>query len=126
MTAKRFLAAGAKVAAWDIDETALASFLDEFPTATAIRCDVGDAVAVADTVQIMMAAMGCIDILVNNAGSVGPTAFIEDITPGDWASTMDINLFSQFLFINAVVPVIKTQKSGAIINMSSVQAVWAC
>jgi NAD(P)-dependent dehydrogenase (short-subunit alcohol dehydrogenase family) len=119
VTAKRFLDAGAKVSICDIDAAALASFVDEFPTATAIRCDVSDAVAVADTVQEMMAGMDGVDILVNNAGSAGPTACIEDVMPGDWASTIDINLLSQFLFIKAVVPTMKAQKSGAIINMSS-------
>lgn len=119
VVAKQFLAAGAKVAVCDINDRALNAFSGEFPNAVAFKCDVSDADAVAKTFVEMEQALGGVDILVNNAGSVGPTACVEDVTPEDWSRTLDINLFSQFLFIKYTVPVMKAQSSGAIVNMSS-------
>jgi NAD(P)-dependent dehydrogenase (short-subunit alcohol dehydrogenase family) len=56
---------------------------------------------------------------VNNAGLAGPTAGIKDITYQDWAQTLDVNVTSQFLFTRGVVPHLKAQRSGCIVNMSS-------
>ncbi len=119
VTAARFLEAGAQVAVCDIDKSALAEFADLYPDATAVACDVSDKTAVQAAFDEMLGALGGADILVNNAGSAGPTAAIEDIDPEDWRKTLDINLFSQFLFTRAVVPILKAQRSGAIVNMSS-------
>jgi NAD(P)-dependent dehydrogenase (short-subunit alcohol dehydrogenase family) len=117
--ATAFLGAGAQVAICDIDEAAIADFKAKFPHAFAFRCDVSDAAEVETTARQMLGSLGGIDVLVNNAGSAGPTSVIEDIEPAQWSRTIDVNLFSQFLFTKAVVPAMKTQKSGAIVNMSS-------
>jgi len=117
--AKTFLEAGARVAICDINDAALESFRGQFPQAFAFHCDVSQPVPVAETVEKMLGALGGIDVLVNNAGSAGPTAEIENIDPADWSRTLDINLFSQFLFTKATLPLMKAQKSGAITNMSS-------
>jgi len=119
VTAEQFMSAGATVTVCDIDDGALQSFSNDFPDSTAFRCDVGDADEVAKTFQSMLKALGSIDILVNNAGSSGPTACIEDVSPEDWTRTLNINLFSQFLFTKHVVPIMKAQASGSIVNMSS-------
>lgn len=117
--AETFLDAGASVAVCDIDESALTSFESTYREAHAFHCDVGDPAPAARTADRMLSVLGGIDILVNNAGSAGPTALIEDIDPVDWSHTFDINLFSQFYFTKAVVPHMKEQGSGAIVNMSS-------
>lgn len=119
VTARTFIDAGAQVSVCDIDNAALDSFMAEFPSASAHRCDVSNPAAVARTIEVMLDKLGGIDIMVNNAGSAGPTASIEDIEPSDWSRTVDVNLFSQFLFIKGVVPRMKAQRSGAIVNMSS-------
>ncbi len=119
VTAARFLEAGAKVAVCDIDKSALADFADLYPEAAAVSCDVSSQSDVHSAFHEMTDALGGLDILVNNAGSAGPTAAIEDIEPEDWRKTLDINLFSQFLFTRSAVPVLKSQRSGAIVNMSS-------
>ncbi|MET2830970.1 SDR family oxidoreductase [Mesorhizobium shangrilense] len=119
VTARTFIAAGARVSVCDIDDAALASFMEEFPSASAFLCDVSKPAAVARVTELMVEALGGIDILVNNAGSAGPTANIEDIDTDDWSRTVDVNLFSQFLFTKALVPLMKAQRSGAIVHMSS-------
>lgn len=66
--------------------------------------------------------LGGIHILVNNAGIAGPTAQVENITLEDWEATMAVNLRGVFLCCKHVVPVMKAQDGGAIVNISSVTA----
>jgi 3-oxoacyl-[acyl-carrier protein] reductase len=65
---------------------------------------------------------GRIDILVNNAGSMVERATLEDITVEVWDRVMDVNLKSVFLCSQAVLPAMKRQGGGRIVNMSSVVA----
>jgi 3-oxoacyl-[acyl-carrier protein] reductase len=65
---------------------------------------------------------GSIDILVNNAG-VAPTGPADDYDEKDWDATLDINLKGTFLMCKAVIPVMKKQNSGRIINASSFAAI---
>lgn len=61
---------------------------------------------------------GRIDILVNNAG-VWKRGEIGSMTERQWDETMDINLKGTFLFCNTVVPIMKKQRGGKIINVAS-------
>ena len=61
-----------------------------------------------------------IEILVNNSGIAGPIKNIEDITLEEWEATMSVNLRGMFLCCKHVVPVMKKQEKGNIINISSV------
>ncbi len=64
-------------------------------------------------------AFGRIDILVNNAGISGPTKRITDMSLAEWQETLDIDLTGTWLATRAVLPVMDTQRSGNIINISS-------
>lgn len=68
-----------------------------------------------DTLQ----AFGSIDILVNNAGGGSPRILIEDIQTELWEQQIMVNLTAAFLCSRAVIPQMKKQGSGRIINMSS-------
>lgn len=62
---------------------------------------------------------GRIDILVNNAGLGTPISPVEEIREEDWDQTIALNLKSAFLVTRAVVPFMKRQKYGRIVNVSS-------
>ena len=61
-----------------------------------------------------------IDILVNNSGIAGPIKNVEDIGLDEWEQTMAVNLRGMFLCCKHAVPVMKEQKRGSIVNISSV------
>ena len=78
-----------------------------------------DAHAVVETI---MADFGRIDILVNNAG-ITRDGLMMRMTEQQWDMVINVNLKSAFNFVHAVTPVMMRQKSGSIINMSSVVGV---
>jgi 3-oxoacyl-[acyl-carrier protein] reductase len=86
------------------------------------RCDVRDAAAVAEVVTAVERAFGRIDILVNNAG-VAPGAPVEQLSEETWDLNQDVNLKGTFLTCRAVIPVMKRQRAGRIINAASFAAI---
>jgi len=60
-----------------------------------------------------------IDGLINNVGIAGPTKYLEKISIDEWISTIDTNLTSHFYFTKYSIPLLKKNKSGSIINLSS-------
>lgn len=88
--------------------------------ATVIAADISDEVQVAALVRQAVAAQGRIDILVNNSGVMGPVKNIEDITLEEWNATLAVNLTGMFLCCKHVVPVMKRQGGGNIVNIASV------
>ncbi len=83
-----------------------------------IKANVSQSGEVRDAVNAVMNHFGRIDVLVNNAG-IWKRGAIGSMTEAQWNETMDINLKGTFLFCNAVVPFMKKQKSGRIINIAS-------
>jgi NAD(P)-dependent dehydrogenase (short-subunit alcohol dehydrogenase family) len=59
------------------------------------------------------------DILVNNAGIIGPVRFLEDADDRSWRKTIDVNLNGAFYFARAVIPLMREQGGGKIINIVS-------
>ena len=60
-----------------------------------------------------------IDELINNVGIAGPTKFLEKITKEEWQTTIETNVNSHFFFTKFAIPLLKKNKSGSIINLSS-------
>ncbi|OGO01912.1 MAG: hypothetical protein A2Y90_05990 [Chloroflexi bacterium RBG_13_52_12] len=89
----------------------------------AIAADVSKSAEVNDMVARTIKEFGKIDILVNNAGGVSGDAKIEDTTDEAWARVIGTNLTGQFLCCRAVVPYMKKNKYGKIINISSMGAI---
>jgi 3-oxoacyl-[acyl-carrier protein] reductase len=87
--------------------------------ALAIPCDVTDQTQVEKMVQTVVQKWGRLDILVNNAGMGTPIMPVEEIPPQDWDHTLALNLKSAFLCVRASAPVMKNQKYGRIVNVSS-------
>ena len=60
-----------------------------------------------------------IDALINNVGIAGPTGTLETLNSEEWERTLQVNVVSHFYFIKRVIPIMKKNKSGSIINLSS-------
>ena len=60
-----------------------------------------------------------IDGLINNVGIAGPTKYIDKISNEDWQNTINVNLNSHFYFSKFAIPLLKKNKSGSIVNISS-------
>ena len=90
--------------------------------ALGLRADVTKRVDVMRMVAETLDNFGRIDILVNNAGSIVKLMRIDDCTDEVWDQIMDVNMKSVFLCSQAVIPQMKEQRSGRIINISSLAA----
>jgi NAD(P)-dependent dehydrogenase (short-subunit alcohol dehydrogenase family) len=88
--------------------------------ARAIVTDITDETQVVALVEQALGLEGRIDILVNNSGIMGPVKNIEEITLDEWKATLAVNLDGMFLCCKHVVPVMKRQGGGSIVNISSV------
>jgi meso-butanediol dehydrogenase / (S,S)-butanediol dehydrogenase / diacetyl reductase len=95
--------------------------------AIAVKTDVRSPAECQEMVKTALKAMGRIDIMVTNAGVSGfvhrkestEPPVIESISEEDWNLTVDVNLKGVFLCNQAIAPVFKAQKSGKIVNISS-------
>ena len=84
--------------------------------------DVTDAAAVGKLVSSLAARHEAINVLVNNAGQFRPGSIEADVE--DLETVVGTNLKGAFLMLKAVVPVMKAQKRGHIINLSSIAGKW--
>lgn len=90
--------------------------------ATLVGGDVADAGEVQRMVREVVDRFGQIDILVNNAGSLLERRTLGDMTENLWDRVMAVNLKSVYLCSQAVLPTMKRQGRGRIINVTSVAA----
>lgn len=91
--------------------------------AIALAADITDPAAGAAVVQAAHAAWGGLDILVNNVGIGGGDAPAHLIEAKAWERILTVNLSAMLWTIKAALPVMRAQKSGAIVNVSSLAAV---
>lgn len=119
---KRLVEDGARVVALDLNEEKLkqtASQLDETgETVIPMVCNVADRESVDDVFATIYEKFGKVDILVNNAG-ITRDAFFHKMTKDQWDSVLDVNLTSMFHTCQAVIPNMRAQEYGKIVNVSS-------
>jgi NAD(P)-dependent dehydrogenase (short-subunit alcohol dehydrogenase family) len=121
--AARFLEAGAKVAAFDIDGVGLSRTAEKLGSLGPFLAITGDVMNEEDViagVRRTAAEFGGIDVLVNNAG-VEIAGSIPEYTVSDWDRQLGVNLKGAFLLAKHTIPVMRG-KGGAIINIASVHA----
>lgn len=123
-TALAFAAAGASVVAAARNEAALRELAAGNPAILPVPTDVTVDTDVNRLVETTVARFGRVDILVNNAG-LGIRAPVADTLPEDARRLMDVNFFGAVRCIQAVLPVMKRQGSGQIVNIGSVLSVFA-
>ena len=122
--ARTFVAEGARVMIPDLNidmANELAAELGD--TVQAIQTNVARDADVATMVQSTLDAFGQIDILINNAGVTHLPAPMEDVTEDDFDKVFAVNCKSVYLTAKYIVPLMKAQGTGAILNVASTAGV---
>jgi NAD(P)-dependent dehydrogenase (short-subunit alcohol dehydrogenase family) len=122
--ADTFVQSGATVHVCDVDEFAIENCRATSPLLRASRVDLSDPGSIDVWLDHAIADMNGVDVLINNAGTKGPTALVEDVSYDEWRSCLGVSLDSHFLCARRVVPVMKQQGHGSIINMSSMAGMY--
>ncbi len=121
--ARRFAREQARVVIADVDGLRGQALAQELG-ALYVHCDVGDKSQVDALVQTVLQVHGRMDVLVNSAGIFRMADFLE-MTEDDFDSVLRVNLKGSFLVGQAVARAMAAARGGAIVNMSSVNAVLA-
>ena len=124
-TARQLAEFGAAVVLADIDEAGAqenaAEIRAAFPgaRAVAVKVDLSSEESIKNMIKTTMDQFGRIDILVNNAGISIPHTY-DQISVDEWNKVIAVNLTSMFISCREVLPIMKEQKYGRIVNISSV------
>ena len=124
--AEVFATEGAKVVVTDISDESLqdvtAKFIANSWEGMQVKCDVRSSSEISSTITTVLEKYGRIDVLINNAG-VAPAGNVETLSEEAWDLNSDVNLKGVFLMCKAVIPAMKAQKSGRILNAASFAAI---
>ena len=126
--ARQFAKRGANVAVNDIRDCAetLAMIEKEGGRGIAAITDVTDANSTREMAEAVIKEFGRIDVLVNNAALYGSLALapFDKIDEAEWDATMNVNVKGIWQCAKAVLPAMKEQNSGSIVNISSLAATY--
>ncbi len=100
-------------------EETLQAITDKGGKAISIQCDVANEDAVTAMVKQVKEQFGSVDILVNNAG-ITRDGLLMRMKTADWQAVLDTNLTGTFFCTKAVTKFMMKQRSGAIVNLTSV------
>jgi len=117
-TARAASRAGARVVLIARREDRIRRLADELREAVPIRCDVTDAGQVAAAVRMATDTFGRIDVLCNIAGQ-GMSAPVDQTDADDLRALLELNLIAPLLTMQAVLPIMREQAAGSIVNVSS-------
>lgn len=119
LTARKALARGDLVAATARDPHSVIAALGAHPNLLALRLDVKLEAQAITAAQQAVARFGRIDVLVNNAG-YGLLGAVEESSGDEVRAVYDTNVFGLLNVTRAVLPVMRRQRSGHVINLSSI------
>jgi NAD(P)-dependent dehydrogenase (short-subunit alcohol dehydrogenase family) len=116
--ARAALAAGHAVVATGRNAERVSTALGAHDDLSAVALDVTDPAGISAAVDAAVDRFGRIDVLVNNAGNFY-AGFFEEITPEDYRAQVETNLFGPLNVTRAVLPVMRAQRSGLVVTISS-------
>jgi len=123
--AKKFVEEGASIVICGRDADQVKRAVDTLQklsssqqTVIGLPIDVSKEDDVKKLIDTALNKLGRIDIVVNNAGVYGPKGLIEDVDSVEWISAININLFSVFFMCKWILPHMKGNNAGKIINLS--------
>ena len=116
--AKAALAAGNAVVATGRNQERISSVLGTHDDLLAVRLDVTNADDAKKAARAAVDRFGAIDVLVNNAGNFY-AGFFEEISPEDFRAQIETTLFGPLKVTRAVLPVMRAQRSGLVVAISS-------
>jgi NAD(P)-dependent dehydrogenase (short-subunit alcohol dehydrogenase family) len=116
--AKAALAAGHAVVATGRNPERVVQAIGENEDLLAVKLDITDPREAAPAVQATVDRFGRIDVLVNNAGNFY-AGFFEEITPENFRAQVETNLFGPLNVARAVLPIMRAQRSGLVVAISS-------
>jgi len=116
-TVQRMLSSGAKVAVWDMNIPSTNYDQDSF---IFIKTNVSDETSIVNATTKTLERFARVDSLVNSAGVAGINAPVDEYPIDEWKRVIDINLHGTFLTCRALVPHMKDNGYGRIVNLSSV------
>ncbi len=120
--ARAFAREGASVMVGDVNADTAQAVADEIGGSFQ-SVDVADGASVRDMAQAALAAWGRIDILVNNAGITHLPAALEEVSEADFDRVLAVNAKSVYLTAREIVPQMKAQNQGVILNVASTAGV---
>ncbi|WP_456286620.1 SDR family NAD(P)-dependent oxidoreductase [Microbacterium sp. JZ70] len=122
---KNALERGDRVAATVRDTAVIADLVDEYgDNLLVLTLDVTDEAAVRDAVAAAVGRFGRLDVVVNNAG-YGLFGAVEEISTEQLRAQLEVNLFGAFFVTQAVLPFLREQGSGHIIQISTIGGIAA-
>ena len=116
--AKAALAAGNAVVATGRNPERVREALGEAPDLLVVRLDITDSAEAQAAVRTAVDRFGRVDVLVNNAGNF-IAGFFEEISPEQFRWQIETNMFGPMNVTRAVLPVMRAQKSGLVVAISS-------
>lgn len=126
-TVSAFAAQGSRTIILDISSSSATSLIETIQKAGHSapdfhQCDVTDLTRLKEVVDAVLAKYGKVDVLINNAASAGGSARkgTEDVDAENWDFGVNVNLRHQFFLTKWLVPKMREQHSGSVVNMGSI------
>jgi NAD(P)-dependent dehydrogenase (short-subunit alcohol dehydrogenase family) len=117
--ARAALAAGHAVVATGRDPERVTAALGAHDDLLAVALDITDPASAQAAAQAAVERFGHIDVLINNAGNFF-AGFFEELSPEDFRAQVETNFFGPLNVTRAVLPVMRAQRSGTVVTISSV------
>lgn len=120
LTAQRITREGGRVSLWDLNPATLQKATTIVGDVEALRVDVGVYDDVVRAARQTSETLGRVDILINCAGITGATVPVQEFPVESWLRVLNINLTGTFYCCREIVPLMRKQGYGRIVNVASV------